>query len=299
VLSPDFSPLILSYHVTVPPGVESIRLNASALVEEGRVSGDDLKTLSMGGNTFEITASASDEEKQIYTVTVFRSSYDCSLEQNGQAELYTPTNFNLTGVGTVTLDVITGYYLYYTLQTGNFSGNLPLHFNLGNGISGERTFAVQPNSLYLITLLVPVNPDSPLTIKTTFDSFGRPKESFIKYTYHLCEITASEGNNFVRVTYPTITGTPTSVTVSDAVYKGSTGITPVETASWQVYPNPVAESFRIDGITAPTQVTVTDLGGRTVLTQTVAGNEPVATGHLPQGIYLVRINGKTVKMIKQ
>ncbi|MDR1682777.1 MAG: leucine-rich repeat domain-containing protein [Candidatus Symbiothrix sp.] len=67
----------------------------------------------------------------------------------------------------------------------------------------------------------------------------------------------------------------------------------------RLYPNPVAESFRIDGITVPTQVTVSDFRGRRVWTQTVAGNEPVAVGHLPQGVYLVHVNGKTVKVIKR
>jgi hypothetical protein len=66
-----------------------------------------------------------------------------------------------------------------------------------------------------------------------------------------------------------------------------------------VYPNPVAEAFIIDGIVAPTRVIITDLSGRTVWTQTVAGSESVTIGHLPQGVYLVRINEKTVKIVKR
>jgi hypothetical protein len=73
---------------------------------------------------------------------------------------------------------------------------------------------------------------------------------------------------------------------------------PVFSNNIRIYPNPVAESFRISGINAPTQVTVTDLSGCTVWMQTIVGNEPVAVGHLPQGVYLVRINGETVKVIK-
>ncbi|MDR1682776.1 MAG: T9SS type A sorting domain-containing protein, partial [Candidatus Symbiothrix sp.] len=74
---------------------------------------------------------------------------------------------------------------------------------------------------------------------------------------------------------------------------------PAAESSIRLYPNPVAESFCIDGITVPTQVRVTDFRGCTVWTQTVAGNEPVAVGHLPQGVYLVQVNGKTVKVIKR
>jgi hypothetical protein len=82
-------------------------------------------------------------------------------------------------------------------------------------------------------------------------------------------------------------------------YVSSAIESPASGSATSVYPNPVTESFYINGITAPTQVTVTDLSGRTVLTQTVAGNEPVAAGHLPKGVYLVNVNGKTVKVVKK
>jgi hypothetical protein len=74
---------------------------------------------------------------------------------------------------------------------------------------------------------------------------------------------------------------------------------PAAAGNVRIYPNPIAESFSIDGINAPVQVTVTDLSGRTVLTQIVGSGEPVAVGHLPQGVYFVNINGTTVKVIKQ
>ncbi|MDR0574496.1 MAG: leucine-rich repeat domain-containing protein [Tannerella sp.] len=81
------------------------------------------------------------------------------------------------------------------------------------------------------------------------------------------------------------------------------GITAIETLRTEsgvsIYPNPVAESFRIKGVAAPTQATVTDLSGRAVLTQMVEGDEPVAVGHLPRGVYIVRVGGKTVKVIKK
>jgi hypothetical protein len=66
----------------------------------------------------------------------------------------------------------------------------------------------------------------------------------------------------------------------------------------RIYPNPATESFRIDGLTASVQVAVTDVNGRPVFRKTVAENEPIAIGHLPQGIYVVNVNGKTMKIIK-
>jgi hypothetical protein len=66
----------------------------------------------------------------------------------------------------------------------------------------------------------------------------------------------------------------------------------------RVYPNPVSESFRIIGLTAPAQVDVTDVSGKVVLQQTVRGDESITVGHLPKGVYPVRINGETKKIVK-
>jgi hypothetical protein len=76
------------------------------------------------------------------------------------------------------------------------------------------------------------------------------------------------------------------------------GIESVESREIRLYPNPVTESFRIIGLTAPTPVTVTNTAGQTVLQQIVNGDESISIRHLPQGVYLVRVNGQTAKMIK-
>jgi hypothetical protein len=78
----------------------------------------------------------------------------------------------------------------------------------------------------------------------------------------------------------------------------TSGIESVERRKIRLYPNPVKESFRIEGLTTPTQVTITDVSGQTVLQQTVKSDESISVGHLPQGIYLVHVNGKTMKIIK-
>jgi hypothetical protein len=73
---------------------------------------------------------------------------------------------------------------------------------------------------------------------------------------------------------------------------------PTSANAIRVYPNPATESFRIAGLTTPTPVTVTNVNGQTVLQQTVTSDESISVGHLPQGVYFVRVNGKTVKVIK-
>jgi hypothetical protein len=66
----------------------------------------------------------------------------------------------------------------------------------------------------------------------------------------------------------------------------------------RIYFDPATESFRIDGLTAPAQVTVINAGGQTLLRQTVRDGENIPAAHLPQGVYLVNVNGKTIKIIK-
>ena len=66
-----------------------------------------------------------------------------------------------------------------------------------------------------------------------------------------------------------------------------------------IYPNPVFESFRINGITENTLITIVDIAGKIVLKQTIIPDEMVSIGHLQSGVYFVNIKGETVKIIKQ
>jgi hypothetical protein len=66
----------------------------------------------------------------------------------------------------------------------------------------------------------------------------------------------------------------------------------------RIYPDPATGSFRIEGITAPTQVSITDINGRSVFRKIISGDESIAAGHWVKGVYLVRVNGKTAKVIK-
>jgi hypothetical protein len=61
---------------------------------------------------------------------------------------------------------------------------------------------------------------------------------------------------------------------------------------------PAGESIRIEGLIAPTPITVISIGGQTVWQETVTDGERISIAHLPKGVYLVRVNGKTIKIIK-
>jgi hypothetical protein len=74
--------------------------------------------------------------------------------------------------------------------------------------------------------------------------------------------------------------------------------TPTAASAIRVYSNPATGSLHIEGLAAPTQVTVINMSGQTVWRQTVAGDGNISTGHLPRGVYLVHVNGQTMKIIK-
>ena len=67
----------------------------------------------------------------------------------------------------------------------------------------------------------------------------------------------------------------------------------------RIYPNPVSESFRISGLTKPTGITISDISGKIVLQGMVAFDEPVSVQHLLNGMYIVRLDGKMMKMVKR
>ena len=79
----------------------------------------------------------------------------------------------------------------------------------------------------------------------------------------------------------------------------STNIPSISASSFTIFPNPVLDNFTISGITENTLVKITDLNGRIVMQQTVAPSEQISVGHLSAGVYFVRVNEETVKIVKR
>ncbi|HPS13511.1 MAG TPA: BACON domain-containing carbohydrate-binding protein, partial [Prolixibacteraceae bacterium] len=75
---------------------------------------------------------------------------------------------------------------------------------------------------------------------------------------------------------------------------GTVGNELIEDKPISVYPNPVAEGFRVEGIEGQTEVVVTDLSGRVYLKTVVNGNEYIPAATLAKGVYLIRISGRTI-----
>jgi hypothetical protein len=304
-LFPVFSPYDVYYNVFVPQSIENITLQAIP-VEGVTVSGDGLKALNIGDNTFEITVT-SPEDVSVYTVAVRRMANDYELQLLSFAEVETGhTIVTFSGLGPYS--IIDRIQLKYRLAISNFSDNLPLHFDVGHNKTLDRSIEVSANSIYEFTLYIDLEyytNSGSLTATTHYDLYGRPSYVTLDYIRHENTVTASSGNEELSAYRFNMPGDNIkTVAISDFTFIGNTIPTPTAIAepgiqpAIAVYPNPVKESFRIDGLAAPTPVIITDLSGRTVLQQIVRNDETIPAGHWPEGVYIVRVNGQTIKIIK-
>lgn len=65
-----------------------------------------------------------------------------------------------------------------------------------------------------------------------------------------------------------------------------------------VYPNPTTDYFRIYGISTNTNLTLLNMNGKVILQKIVEPNEEISIQALPKGVYLIRVEGKTLKINK-
>jgi hypothetical protein len=204
-------------------------------------------------------------------------------------------------MGTVTG---TGYYAENSTATISATANPGYKFVKwdDDDTQNPRTITVTQDTTYTaifeaITYHLTVNANNP-SMGTVAGTGDYEENSTVTIS-----ATANPGYKFVKWddddTQNPRTITVTQDTTYTAIFDVNTNIQQTSDNGVSIYPNPVTESFRINGINAPTEVTVTDLSGRTVLQQIVEAGESVAVGNLPKGVYIVRAGGKTLKVVKK
>jgi len=321
-LSPAFSPTTYAYRVTVPQSVDNIVLTATPMDNNATVSGDGQKALDTGENTFKIMVATS-SGGNVYTIIVTRTVSDYSL-----------TNYTLTPVNSVevasgatvvtyqdavtgsykTVPVIDEYALDYELTTGNFSGNVPLHFDIGNGqATYDTTVSVNANSVYDITLLLnllsPYQGD--ITFYTAFDAYGHPTSTSMVYNRQLCDITASDGNMKLATTeinwvvYSTRNNYQNdirSISVTSSLIGSFASIKELPAIqNIKVFPSPAVDFVTVSGLSGNETLRFYNMNGQLVITCKTSGiTETVPVSQLPSGVYLLKTsNGQTVKWMKK
>ena len=77
----------------------------------------------------------------------------------------------------------------------------------------------------------------------------------------------------------------------------ATGIFSAEKDILRITPNPTDDYFTISGLETETMLTVFDIAGKIVTEKTVVPDEKISVSTLPKGIYLVKVNNKTAKLV--
>jgi len=305
-LTPTFDRYRTAYRVTVPLSVESIALTAAPENESAVVTGDGLKDLNTGENTFEIMVTTA-EGSLAYTVIVLRTATDYFLESADGREIETGATSIISPVTGSKINIIDRYEQDYILTTGSFSGELPLHFDIGNGqYTCDKTFNVSANSIYRFTLVLDIgynNTTRALIVTTHFDAYGRPSYVTLSYNRLSKNVIASENNEVILTEAISLVGDfIRSGSISDITFIESGNFTGMEelpaTAAIRIFPNPAVDHVTIQGATAGSTVTVTDLSGSTVYKSVMASdNETVNVSAWAKGIYLVRLQKGNVQTV--
>lgn len=84
------------------------------------------------------------------------------------------------------------------------------------------------------------------------------------------------------------------------IYVVVTAVTGVENetgAGILLYPNPCTDGFYVNAGEEPEELTICELKGKVVLRQLVTGLTRIPVPNLPNGMYIVTVNGQTIKLI--
>ena len=76
-------------------------------------------------------------------------------------------------------------------------------------------------------------------------------------------------------------------------------VLPIAANSFAIYPNPAAATLNVSLNTATSVVTIFDLTGKAVLTKVVNNGGSISVANLKGGVYFVKANNSTLKLIKE
>lgn len=110
-------------------------------------------------------------------------------------------------------------------------------------------------------------------------------------------------NDRLLITESALTEATTALNVDDirkVTFSGATSsiLTPQQRADFSLFPNPAQRSFSISGIgTRPASVAIFSVTGKLMFEQACADGSSIDVSHLKRGIYFVKINSQTSKLI--
>ncbi len=116
------------------------------------------------------------------------------------------------------------------------------------------------------------------------------------YTMQMNAIPAYVSSDAVGTTYVTA---PNGAPVGYRIGVGESSVRNVSVATPKIYPNPVADSFCIKGISEATAVRIYSAAGVTILETVADANQSIDVRSLPNGIYFVQIGTTVEKLVKR
>ncbi len=128
-----------------------------------------------------------------------------------------------------------------------------------------------------------------VTVPVTFPENG-------VYTMQMNATPASASSNVMATAYVTA---PNGAPVGYRIGVGEASVKSVSVAVPKLYPNPVADSFCVKGISEPTVVRVYSAAGVLLLDTEVDANQSIGVQSLTSGIYFVQIGNSVEKMVKR
>jgi hypothetical protein len=104
---------------------------------------------------------------------------------------------------------------------------------------------------------------------------------------------------FIKAYATSITGTVYGEELSFKTKDLPSTLDNLTATTFSIYPNPITSGFMINGATDKGCFSIFDLRGNCVLKQQVVKNRFIDISGLPKGIYVLKMNGQVVKLIKE
>lgn len=178
-----------------------------------------------------------------------------------------------------------------------------------NGDDTSNVAILTVNSVPAITVTTPNNVQN-AGVPFEFNITGHTPGN--SYSWDFCDgSTATTNSDSILHTYanagsfpncPCVITTNTNGCVDTACYSQTITVNPldvpVETEKIvAVYPNPASDVLQIQGVILPVEYSILDITGKVQMQATTTDGK-ISVTKLPSGVYIVRINGNTLRWVK-
>ena len=197
-----------------------------------------------------------------------------------------------------------GTFPYGTEITIGATANTGFHF-VGwqdGSMNNPRTLTVVEDATY--TASFDVNPVQSYSVTVYYDEnqgFVIGAGTYVEGSTATLAAIPADGYQFVKWGDDVIDNPREIVVDHDivlAAFFNGTGVDESNLLNISLYPNPANDKLRIEGLEGQTEISIYNALGICVKTLTINGDEDIAIGDLPAGLYVIRIGNGSLKFMK-